>query len=152
VLRGKRRLLYICKERRERGVLNQPPTGIFVVCSSLTEAWHIAGPLCQPHTLVDAQADGGAGQTLSSPRYSTSAMWTAKETGGRRVFRRSTAPLEKHIRNTETHLVSISYAHTGKKKTRADTSPHPRAHSTTPQLPQKSAMRKQRGSHQRQSQ
>jgi len=125
VLSRKRRLLYICKERRERGVLNQPPTGIFVVCTSRTEAWHVARPLCQPHTMVDAQADGGAGQTLSSPRYSTRALWTARETGGRRVFRRSTAPLENHIKNTETHPVSISYAHTGKKEDKSRHFPAP---------------------------
>jgi len=97
--------------------------------------------------MMDAQADGNAGQTHSSPRYSTGALRTARETGGLRVFRWSTAPLETHIKRTETHPVTIFYAQTGTKKTRTDTSPHPRAHSTTPQLPPKSAMCKQRGSH-----
>jgi len=124
VLSRKRRRLYICKERRERGVLNQPPTGIFVVCTSCTEAWHVARPLCQPHTMVDAQADGGAGQTLSSPRYSTGALWTARETGGRRVFRRSTAPLENHIKNTETPGVHLLRTH-GKKEDKSRHLPAP---------------------------
>jgi len=107
VLSRTSRILYICKQPRERGVLTQPPRGTLVGCTSLTEAWHAARPLYQPHTMVDAQADDGVGQMLSSPRYCAPALWTARETEGRRVIRRSTASIEKHNKSTETHPVSI---------------------------------------------
>jgi len=106
-----RRFLDICKERRGRSGLKQPPTGILVVCTSRTEAWRAARPLCQLHTMVDAQAGGGAGQTLSSPRYSTRSLRTARKTGGRRVFMRSTAPLQITSR-TQRRTQSPSLMHT----------------------------------------
>jgi len=68
------------------------------------------------------------------------------------MFRRSTAPLQYHIKNTEVQPVSLSYAYKVKKEARADNSLHPQARSTPPHLTPKSALRKQRGSHQRQSQ